>query len=28
MIKHYNDSKDFMRRNKGRGGFFRRFGIG
>jgi signal recognition particle subunit SRP54 len=28
MIKHYNDSKDFMKRNKGRGGFFRRFGIG
>ncbi len=28
MIKHYNDSKDFMKHNKGRGGFFRRFGIG
>ncbi|MCI0557279.1 MAG: signal recognition particle receptor subunit alpha [Nitrososphaera sp.] len=28
MIKHYNDSKDFMKRNKGRGGFFGRFGFG
>lgn len=28
MIKQYNDSKDFMKHNKGRGGFFRRFGIG
>lgn len=28
MIKHYNDSKDFMKHNKGRGGFFRRFGLG
>jgi signal recognition particle subunit SRP54 len=28
MIKHYNDSKDFMKHNKGRGGFFRRLGIG
>ena len=28
MIKHYNDSKDFMKHNKGRGGFFRKFGIG
>jgi signal recognition particle subunit SRP54 len=28
MIKHYNDSKDFVKHNKGRGGFFRRFGIG
>ncbi len=28
MIKHYNDSKDFMKHNKGRGGFLRRLGIG
>ncbi|HEX2014875.1 MAG TPA: signal recognition particle receptor subunit alpha [Nitrososphaera sp.] len=28
MIKHYNDSKDFMKRNKGRGGFFGRLGFG
>jgi signal recognition particle subunit SRP54 len=29
MIKHYNDSKDFMKRNKGRGGgFLGRLGLG
>jgi signal recognition particle subunit SRP54 len=28
MIKHYNDSKDFMKHNKGRGGFLRKFGLG
>ncbi|MGI0028659.1 MAG: signal recognition particle protein Srp19, partial [Nitrososphaera sp.] len=28
MIKHYNDSKELMKRNRGRGGFLGRLGIG